>query len=95
MIADKMRYYSSNTYNLHVYLAEKQVILTWDFVTETLPAPGFEPQPSDPCFLHCRPTFLTGLGLPLLVTSTLGHLVAAAIATISIASIQTQSLYIH
>ena len=68
---------------------------------EILPALGYEPVTFDPVVLNHSCTFLTGLGpfwlaqsvRPQLKASTVGDPADAALATLSVASNQIQSLY--
>ena len=84
--------------NIHIY---KQVLFNIDFWRENVAEPTNLPTH---IFFIAAGTFLTVLSAsscvpymvgPLLVASTLGDLVAAAIATILVTSKQTQSLYIQ
>ena len=77
--------------HLYVYNDEKQVLFNGDFVRENIDSTGIQTRdlPTNVFFIAAV-TFLTGFVAsfyvpgPLLLTSTLGDLVAAAIATISV-----------
>ena len=94
----QLAYRSHTCIYLHVYNDEKQVLFNGDFARENFASTGIH------VFFIAVITFLRGFLAsscvpdtvePLLVASTLGDLVAAAIATVLVASKQTHSLYIQ
>ena len=97
----QLDYASHNWIHLHVFNEEKQVLFKDIFTREKFA--GNHDIPTHAFFISAS-TFLTGFSasscIPqtvrtLLVAGTLGDLVAVAIATILVASKQTQSLYIQ
>ena len=96
----------SLTINIHVYNDdEQQVLFNGDFARENFAGTGIRTRDLPTrVFFIAAVTFLTGFSAssclpdtvgPLLVASALGDLVAAAIATVSVACKQPQSLYIQ
>ena len=88
-----------------IFNDEEQVLFNGDFARENFAGTGIRTHdlPTS-IFFIATVTFLTGFSAssckpytagPLLVASSLGDLVVAAIATISVTSKQTQNLYIQ
>ena len=98
----QLDYTSHTCINIHVYNDEKQVLFNRDFGRENFAEPttfqpmssSLQPAPSLQVF-RPPPVYLTWSGPYWYPASTLGDLVAAAIATILVTSKQTQSLYIQ